>query len=74
MEKKEKALKNKDINVIVDVLVQLQALNYVESIAKPEWIEEVLAMFKQNAESSGLNGLQEVNKVGVLLQTHAIGK
>lgn len=70
LEKKEEAMKSNDVNSIVNVLVQLQAVNYVEAVKKSEWIDEILVAFKKKA----VNWTQEMDELGVLLQGHSAGK
>ena len=56
LQKKEEAMKTNDVDLIVDALVQLQAVNYVEDIKKPEWVDEILVNYKKTAENKKLNG------------------
>ena len=74
-EKKMRALNSNNVEIVMDALLQFQALNYIEDIKKPEWLDEILLNFKKNAEKTTQNAAtQELNKLGALLQGHPLGK
>ena len=74
-EKKKAALNTTDQSKIIDSLVQLQTvIVHVTIMKKPEWVDEILLSYKQNAEKKGLNGSQELNKLGVLLLAEPVGQ